>query len=260
MIQSSIFNSEIFKQLIFCDQSQKLTADLLVKKIVCDPPTGDCHKRRCSICVGKLTELEEEMLSICEDNNIGEIECEQWLKTDRTAVQTIKDTAAEIVKEFGLKLKKLCEHQFEYRQQNLFIKELRENVPLNTCIAAGDFSENLEFYDSQEVQSGYRGGGRATLFPVILKWNDAGVLHEKACCIISDDPTKHTFRQVYCFLREINFYLVRVFKNRKKMIYISDGAGSQFKSCNNLINVCYHQQDYGIPAEWVFAGGTFSDF
>ena len=37
-----------------------------------------------------------------------------------------------------------------------------------------------------------------------------------------------------------------------KITYFSDGCAAQYKNCKNLINLCYHKEDFGIPAEWHF--------
>ena len=37
-----------------------------------------------------------------------------------------------------------------------------------------------------------------------------------------------------------------------KITYFSDGCATQYKNCKNLINLCYHKEDFGIPAEWHF--------
>lgn len=38
----------------------------------------------------------------------------------------------------------------------------------------------------------------------------------------------------------------------KKLIYVSDGAGGQYKNHLNFTNLLMHQIDFGIPAEWHF--------
>ena len=37
-----------------------------------------------------------------------------------------------------------------------------------------------------------------------------------------------------------------------KLIYFSDGCAAQYKNCKNLISLCYHKEDFGIPAKWHF--------
>ena len=36
----------------------------------------------------------------------------------------------------------------------------------------------------------------------------------------------------------------------EKLIYFSDGAASQCKNKKNFINLAYHEEDFGMPAEW----------
>ena len=37
-----------------------------------------------------------------------------------------------------------------------------------------------------------------------------------------------------------------------KITYFSDGCAGQYKNCKNFINLCYHLEDFGVPAEWHF--------
>ena len=36
------------------------------------------------------------------------------------------------------------------------------------------------------------------------------------------------------------------------MYYFSDGAASQYKNRKNFINLCHHEEDFGVHAEWHF--------
>jgi hypothetical protein len=40
--------------------------------------------------------------------------------------------------------------------------------------------------------------------------------------------------------------------NLSKMYYYSDGAASQYKNCKNKRNLCFHEDDFGVKAEWHF--------
>ena len=39
----------------------------------------------------------------------------------------------------------------------------------------------------------------------------------------------------------------------KKIIYFSDGAGSQYKNRTNFSNLCHHELDFGVKAKWHFS-------
>ena len=40
--------------------------------------------------------------------------------------------------------------------------------------------------------------------------------------------------------------------NVKQLYYFSDGAGSQYKNKYNFINLCYHEEEFGVKVEWNF--------
>ena len=39
----------------------------------------------------------------------------------------------------------------------------------------------------------------------------------------------------------------------QRIYYFSDGAAAQYKNCKNFINLCYHETDFGLPADWHFS-------
>ncbi|KAF4524822.1 hypothetical protein B566_EDAN013982 [Ephemera danica] len=36
----------------------------------------------------------------------------------------------------------------------------------------------------------------------------------------------------------------------KKIFYFSDGSAAQYKNKYNYLNLSYHEEEYGVPAEW----------
>lgn len=44
----------------------------------------------------------------------------------------------------------------------------------------------------------------------------------------------------------------KVLPEVKKIVYFSDGASSQYKNKKNFINLCQHENDFGLIAEWNF--------
>ena len=43
------------------------------------------------------------------------------------------------------------------------------------------------------------------------------------------------------------------YPNVKHINYLSDGAGSHFKNNKNILNLTYHEVDFGLPASWTFS-------
>ena len=49
-----------------------------------------------------------------------------------------------------------------------------------------------------------------------------------------------------------NTIQLQFFPTVGKIYYLTDGAASQYKNFKNMINLVYHQDDFGIQAEWNF--------
>ena len=83
---------------------------------------------------------------VCLEHDIKTIRFEMWEYSDRTKIEKHEKTAEKAVEVLVLKIKKLCQHTFEFKEQNRFIKELQANIPLNSCVASADFSQGLYIY------------------------------------------------------------------------------------------------------------------
>lgn len=57
---------------------------------------------------------------------------------------------------------------------------------------------------------------------------------------------------VYAFIGDIITEIRKEVPNLAKIHYFTDGCAAQYKNKKNFINVCHHQQDFGIPCEWNF--------
>ena len=82
----------------------------------------------------------------------------------------------------------------------------------------------------------------------------SGELHHpsKLCHIISDCLHHDTV----AVLVSKTFYRTlekAVLFPSRKFFYASDGAASQYKNRKNFINLCHHEEDFGVAAEWHFS-------
>jgi hypothetical protein len=58
---------------------------------------------------------------------------------------------------------------------------------------------------------------------------------------------------VYTFQEILIKDLKKLVPNLKKISYFTDGAGGQYKNKSNFINLCHHEQDFGVTAVWNFS-------
>lgn len=71
-------------------------------------------------------------------------------------------------------------------------------------------------------------------------------------CMISD-CLRHDTIAVHAFQIRLIAYLKTEIE-KIKIYYFSDGSDAQYKNFKNFINLCLHEEDFGIMAEWNFFG------
>ena len=69
--------------------------------------------------------------------------------------------------------------------------------------------------------------------------------------IVVSDTKEHTTVTVYAFLSFVIPYLQTQFPDMKNMYihYFTDGCAGQYKNKNNFINLCHHEEDFGLEGE-----------
>ena len=128
--------------------------------------------------------------------------------------------------------------------QTHYLKKLKETIPTSECIIVGDFSENFSFV-VQDAAQGSTGKTHRQHCTLLLCMSEM-----KSHCIISD-TTQHTTSTVYAFLKTLLEGL-KVKYPTIKVHYFSHGCAGQYKNRFNFINLCFHEEDFGLLAEWNF--------
>ena len=66
------------------------------------------------------------------------------------------------------------------------------------------------------------------------------------------DELVHDTKAVYIFQEKLIDHLKTLNIQMYKILYFSDGSAAQYKNRKNLINLGYHKEDFGMPADWHF--------
>ncbi len=66
------------------------------------------------------------------------------------------------------------------------------------------------------------------------------------------DCKDHTTVTVFAFLKVVRKYFKTELPAVKKIHYFTDGCAGQYTNKNNFINLCHHEDDFGLAAEWNF--------
>ena len=104
--------------------------------------------------------------------------------------------------------------------------------------------------DAYAAQGFHWNNSQATIHPFVVYYLDMGKLHHLSYVVISD-CLHHDTVAVYLFQKSLLDFLKKF--SICKVFYFSDGTASQYKNRKNFINLCHHEADFGVPAEWHFS-------
>ena len=121
----------------------------------------------------------------------------------------------------------------------------------DSCSA--DFSENYAFVVQDAVQGFHWNNTQATIDPFVVYYKESGEDRHLSFGIISD-CLHHDTVAVYLYQKRLIAHLRETLTlSPKQIFYFSDGAAAQYKNRKNFINLCHHEVDFGIPAQWHFS-------
>ena len=223
-----------------------------IANTICNPPQPACYLEQCSACPG-TEQLKESLLILLDENVIENVSYQQWVTVDRSSLETRCTTSEEFVEDFVEKIKALTLHSFIATQQAHFYNECKSALKPGELLIVADFSENYSFVLQDSAQAYHWNNSQATVHPFVVYYVHAGEDKHLSFVVISD-CLQHDTVAVYLFQKVlIEFLKATLPFSPKKIIYFSDGAASQYKNRKNFINLCNHEADFGIKAEWHFS-------
>ncbi len=151
------------------------------------------------------------------------------------------------------KLEILLPHSFIARQQASFQAKLKSELLAGEVMLTADFSENYSFVLQDAAQGFHWNNAQATIHPFVVYYMDSGELYHLNYVIISD-CLHHDTIAVHLFQKNLmDFLKEKLGSVLRKVYYFCDGAAAQYKNRNFFINLCHHELDFGVPAEWHFS-------
>lgn len=224
----------------------------LMDKTVCSLESKNCMLQRCEKCPGKGG-LETYLSNMFKDYDPDElIQYKQWIHTDRDTLETHQKAAEDFIEELTSKIYGLTSHHFISKHQSSYLKQLKENLKNSDIIILMDFAENYSFVVQDAVQGFHWENSQASLHPFVVYFGGKE-LQSLSICMISD-CLRHDTIAVHAFLIELISYLKIKIPGMKHIHYFSDGSAAQYKNFKNFVNLCLHEKDFGVTAEWNFFG------
>ena len=233
-----------------------LTVDDLLDHAVCDTANRDCMMQACAHCPG--AESVYEFLRLASSDGEGdddveddEVRYKQWVSTDRCQLKDITETRDECLRYLSRQIKSLTVHHYRAWAQSGYFSRLKDTVLDGEVVVQGDFAENYSFVVQDEAQGFHWDTSQCTVHPYVAYWRVQGKLHHQSFCCISD-ATKHDTAMVHAFNNEVISEIRKDIPGLKKVHYFTDGCAAQYKNRKNFVNICHHEDDFGVPCEWNF--------
>lgn len=220
-----------------------------IEATVCANAHDECYLGECLDCPN-MSGLRKHLLECFERKNILQIEYESWLQTDRCTIASKSVSIYEYMDILGDKLMKFKTHDFLARKQFIFTNELKKNLKKGEFMICCDFAENYAFVVQNSTQSFHWNNNQATVFTVVVYYNENDELKHVSMAIISDN-LNHDSIAVYEYQKIIISYL-KINFTINQIYYVTDGASQHFKNKVNFRNLLFHEEYFGIRAQWHF--------
>lgn len=247
------------KLLIAALDLGKLTYHDLMNHCVCDVTNRQCMMNECTECPGEAgiygflkamtsdgDDSDEE-----DDDDDAEVRYRQWESTDRCTLIEKVETRGECVRLLCRQIRALTAHHYRAHTQSAYFAQLKDSAPDGEVVIQGDFSENFSFTVQDEAQGFHWDTSQCTIHPFVAYWRDQGEVHHKSFCCITDDR-KHDPAMVHVFCDEVVREIRGVVPQLTKVHYFTDGCAAQYKNRYNFVNICHHEEDFGVKCEWNF--------
>lgn len=236
----------------------KLTGDSLklvtykdyLSRIICNPPTVNCFLQQCDVCPG-CDNLIEKLIDICAENMVEKIVYRQWVTVDRTSLETLQSSTVEFLDKFSDKLRRLLTHSYIAKEQSNFLNTKKKELQRGECVVICDFAENYAFVLQDAIQGVHWNNDQVTIHPIAIYYKENGK-EQFINYIAISDCLKHDTIAVHLFQRGLITFLKKNMGDLTKIYYFSDGASAQYKNKKNFINLCFHEDDFNVNAQWHF--------
>lgn len=222
----------------------------LTKKATCADSDDACHLRQCEQCSSK--NMIDFVADCLDKQNIEDIKYCFWVTSPRCEIINKEENVYDFFESFSAHTEKFIVHQFKVEKQIKFIRMRKESlIKGKEIMCQMDFAENYSCVIQDSIQSHYFSKPQVTIHPFVIYYNDGSCIKTLNYIVISDIK-KHNTISVYAFQIKLLSKLKALFPELEKIIYLSDGCAEQYKNKLNFKNLCYHENDFQIKAEWHF--------
>lgn len=227
----------------------------MLELLVCEntPNKKQCMFGRCKDCLVSndifVNSIKESVSSAKPELLDMGVKFKQWIRVGS------RDSQIELTMEFEEfveylinKCRETLKHIMIRKTQSSYQKFVKSNLDDETLLVQCDFAENFATCYPKETQALHFDKDQTTLHPfVVTAKKDDGSTETKNVVLFSD-TVHHTTNTFYAFQIKFIEWVKENYPKVKKIVYFSDGAGSQYKNFKHFTNIRFHLSDFGLVA------------
>ncbi len=237
----------------------------LLDEILCQSSKESCYFGECSECLDRLpsdilrSELNDDVTREDEacwltwsPNRYSDLDHEDDVKpvNKKIMLQRISGSVDDLIDEFDVQWRKFAAHHYNTRQQMDYVKQIKlDSSDQDRIVVEMDFAENHNLIVQHQIQQAHYNTFQATIFTINIHVTNNT---HHAVAIISD-CLDHDVRFVHAAQKIITQFVRDNYPDVTHLNYVTDGASQHFKSNKSILNLTYHNRDFGIAASWTFA-------
>jgi hypothetical protein len=233
----------------FLQKFNKKSYHEVVQIITCPSPTEKCYNSECSQGIQSFLDRFRELLI---ENAEYEIAFLEWTTENRVTLMTRSEEIEDFLENLKHCLEIFLPHYFTKIHQQEFLTRTKNNLKKGEVLVLLDFSENYTFTIQDSIQSYYFHTPQCTIVTFEIYYKDDDDQLKNCSFAVIAESNDHNAATVHLHIEKMIRFLKTRISYVQKIIYMSDGAGGQYKNKKNFLNICYHKKDFDISCEWNF--------
>ena len=197
----------------------------MIKVIACEPLTKACTSGK-----GKCQKCPPIDIDVPNSNEL--VAVKQWMKDENTgyfAKVTVEWSVHDLCRTLKENLEKLKLHYYIKRVQSASYNYETKNLDDDTVLIHVDYAEKYKNKQQDEIKPAYYGTSQFTLYTAEIYYVKNEKVEGHSFTLVTDSEKQELAEESYSFNLKL-LELAAELASFKKVIFWSDGCGSQYRS------------------------------
>lgn len=243
------------RQAVSENEMKILTYRDILSMAVCEDANTSCYLQvfglKCQSCP-KVQPIRDLITNTLDERLQDDVTFKQWKSTDGCKLECITMETEEFTDYFIESIPAMLKHSYIAKHQGAFFQHKRDNLKKGEVLVLGDFAENYSFVIQDAIYGLHWNNRQATIHPFVCYHLDQEGKLQVSNFVIISDCMDHDNKTFFAFQQKLVQFLKEKVDGLCHIIYLTDGAPSQYKNRFGVINIRSHKKDFGVTAEHHF--------